>query len=149
MLKNTSTSQLTIADVKWFADDGVFMIKAPVADQTLEMGFQWQDEDRYKITFSVYLSLYSKRKHMGINEDKKLSTGKNPFMTYKIALKCFELLEKRCLMEEDLQDKDILIYCNWVDNRRRDAYYKVLHKRGYDWMMYQNKRAIGKWFRRN
>ena len=85
---------------------------------------------------------------MGINEDKKLSTGKNPFMTYKVALKCFDLLEKRCLKEETLAEKDILLYCPWVDHRRRDVYYKVLHKRGYDWMRYQNQKVIGKWFRR-
>lgn len=148
MLKNTSTSQLTIHDVEWFPNDGVFRIKAPIEDQTLEMGLQWEEEDRDKITFNIYLALYNKRKHMGINEDKILSTGKNPFMTYKVALKCFDLLEKRCLKEETLAEKDILLYCHWVDHRRRDVYYKVLHKRGYDWMRYQNQKVIGKWFRR-
>ena len=148
MLKNTFTSQLTICDVEWFPQDGVFRIKTPIGDQTLEMGLQWQEEDKSKIIFNIYLALYNKRKHMRINEDKKLSTGKNPFMTYKIALKCFELLEERCLKEESFGQKDILLYCHWVDNRRRDAYYKVLHKHGYNYMMYHNKKLIGKWFRR-
>ena len=27
--------------------------------------------------------------------------------------------------------RDIVIYCHWVDNRRRDAYYRILSKYGY------------------
>ena len=143
-----STLDLSLHDVKYYSADGVFQIKVPIEDQTLEMGLQWNEEDRTKITFNIYLSLYNKRKHIGINEDKKLSTGKYPFMTYKVALKCFELLEQACLKEKEFQDKDILIYCHWVDNRRRNAYYSVLHKQGYNYMMYKNQKVIGKWFRK-
>lgn len=81
--------------------------------------------------FNVALSIYNKRKDMYDNMDKKLSTGKDLIRNFIIARKMFDALEA-VVVEDAIKNKqDIIIFCYWEDNRRRDAYYRVLSRKGY------------------
>ena len=81
--------------------------------------------------WNVALSIYNKRKDMFSNMDKKLSTGIDPFRNFIIARKMFDALEATVIEHGVNNKQDVVIYCHWEDNRRRDAYYRVLSKKGY------------------
>ena len=86
--------------------------------------------------WNIYISVHNKRKDMYDNMDKHTITGKNPFATFSKAREMFYELEAHVLKEELLYrpkcDK-VIFFCTWVDNRRRNAYYRVLSKMGYNW----------------
>ena len=81
--------------------------------------------------WNVALSIYNKRKDMYDNMDKKLSTGKDLIRNFIIARKMFDALEATVVEDAVYQKRDVVIFCHWEDNRRRDAYYKVLSRKGY------------------
>ena len=120
--------------IKCYSRD--YIIDYPIENQTLHLAFEYYEPDTIiksdTIYFNVWLNLYNKRKDMIRNEQLHISTGLNPFKTVLIARKCFIALEEKVL--ETYQSKyNVVIYCHWVDNRRRDAYYRVLSKRGYQY----------------
>lgn len=128
-------------EVRWDETDRKYYIRTKIGNQTFEMGFVEYYATDFAEDFYVYLSVYNKRKHAGDNETQKKITGANPFETYHIAKKAFALLEEAVLYEWN--DKyDVTIYCVWLETRRRDAYYKVLSKRGYRYDRYGNMKVI-------
>ena len=119
-------------------------------NQAYELIMQYQEEDNLQTIWmqfgeiadpmmndyssswwNVALSIYNKRKDMFDNMDKKLSTGKDLIRNFLIARKMFDALEYVTVEDAVSQKQDIVIYCHWEDNRRRDAYYKVLSRKGY------------------
>ena len=85
--------------------------------------------------FNIALSIYNKTKDMYDNMDKKISTGLDPIRNVIIARKMFDAIEAYIVKKEAVNKKrDIYIYCGWEDNRRRDAYYRVLSKKGYSYV---------------
>ena len=50
--------------------------------------------------------------------------------TFMNARRMFDKLEAECMRGFGV-DFDMVLYCTWVDNKRRDAYWKVLSKKGY------------------
>jgi hypothetical protein len=112
-------------------------IKYPEEDnlQTIWMQFGEVDDDSMNSYSSswwnVALSIYNKRKDIFSNMDKKLSTGKDLIRNFIIARKMFDALEATVIEHGVNNKQDVVIYCRWEDNRRRDAYYKVLSKKGY------------------
>ena len=78
--------------------------------------------------------------------DKKIITGKDPIANFLAAREMFYNVEAYLLANElGLGGFDeITIFCTWVDNRRRDAYYKVLSRLGYDWGTYDGEKCIMK-----
>ena len=108
-----------------------------VGNQTIELGMNCTDwvEENKESWWNIFLTIYNKRKDAFTNMDKKVITGQNPFETFITARDMFYDVEAEVLKRE-LQhgrSKKVVIFCTWVDNRRRDAYYKVLHKHGYNW----------------
>ncbi len=104
--------------------------------QTIWMEFGiigWDRDEDLSDTewFNVALSIYNKRKDMYSNMDKKLSTGKDLIRNFIIARKMFDALEAVVVEDAVRNEKDIIIFTQWEDNRRRDAYYKVLSRKGY------------------
>ena len=85
--------------------------------------------------WNVALSIYDKRKDMYSNMYKKIITGKNPIATVLNAREMFNEVEKYVISYELTNGNydELTIFCTWVDNRRRDVYYKVLSRLGYDW----------------
>lgn len=100
-------------------------------NQTLHMELSLYDENQETRQWNIALEIYSKRKHSSKNENAKLITGKNPVESVFTAIKAFKILEKTVC--EAYPDMDHIIFCTWTDTRRRDVYYKVLHRWGYDW----------------
>ena len=86
---------------------------------------------------------------MYTNMDKKIITGKNPFATVAAAKEMFYNVEAYLLDRELVHGSfdEITIFCTWVDNRRRDAYYKVLSKMGYTWGTIDNEKCIMKTYK--
>ena len=121
--------------VCWDESNDEYYIDYPIGNQTLHMGFQLtgpNDDFHKDITyFNVWINLYNKRKDQLRNEDLHLSTGLNPIKTVLVARECFEAIVDTII--DDMQDNetDVVIYAHWVDNRRRDAYYRILKKYGY------------------
>ena len=103
--------------------------------QTLWMEFQEVTDkimnDYSSSWWNVALSIYNKRKDMYDNMDKKLSTGKDLIRNFIVARKMFDALEAKVVEDAVYNKQDIVIFCHWEDNRRRDAYYKVLSRKGY------------------
>ena len=121
-----------------------------VDNQTIELGMNctdWVEENR-ETWWNIYITIYNKRKDAFTNMDKKAITGKNPFKTFATARDMFYDVEAEVLkheLEYGHSDK-VVIFCTWVDNRRRDAYYRVLHKHGYDWGKCSDGKCIMKTF---
>ncbi len=99
--------------------------------QTMHMEFSLYDDTADTRQWNIGLSVFSKRKHSSLNEDSKFITGKNPFESFGSALAAFKMLEHEVL--DRYPHIENIIFCTWVDKRRRDAYFKVLHRIGYDY----------------
>lgn len=117
-------------NVEWNWDNDECYVLIPIENQTLRMGIQLDEYTDTTIYGNIYISLYNKRKHSARNEDNVIMTGLNPFKTIYYGMKAFKFLEEAVLQGYNDRFK-VIIYCSWVDNRRRDAYYKFLSKRGY------------------
>ena len=113
--------------------------------QTIYMGFQLSDITRHAHYWNIILCVYTKRRNIGRIFDEKQITGKNPIATVHAARSMFYLLERKV---EFLGNRkvDNIIYCTWLDNRRRDAYYRFLHRRGYEYGMLFGQKVIYKVF---
>ena len=121
-----------------------------VDNQTIELGMNCTDwvEENKESWWNIFLTIYNKRKDAFTNMDKKVITGKNPFETFITARDMFCDVEAELLKRELVYGRSnkIVIFCTWVDNRRRDAYYRVLHKYGYDWGKCSGGKCIMKTF---
>ena len=127
----------------WNNEKHEYYLDIPIENQTFHMAFQethWTPDSVY---FNIYMTLYTKRKHINKNEELIKSTGLNPLQTIVVARKCFEILEKIILNEFDYLN--IVITCDWLDKQRREIYHKFLSKKGYRYGLhpfYKNKCLI-------
>ena len=121
--------------VVWTEDetdiDG-YLVEEKIENQTMRMELQKVHETMDTRYYGIYLTLFNKKTQIDDNEHKIKSTGLNPIQTYYTAKKLLnELIGYALEQYEYISDKDIVIFCTWLDNRRRDAYYKVLSKYGF------------------
>ena len=119
-------------------EEDAYICREQVDNQTIELGMNctYWTHDEKSSWWNIYITIYNKKKDMYDNMDKHIITGKNPFKTFAKAREMFYAVEAQVLEAELLlqpKTEKIIIYCTWVDNRRRDAYYKVLSKMGYTW----------------
>ena len=107
--------------IYWF-----YRCREKIGKQTLELRFYkyWYDYDTNTIYFSIMLSVHNKRKHLERDMGNKAITGQNPFKNAVIGLRMFEAMEKKTV--EDFSYQNIVIFCSWLDKRRREAYEKIL-----------------------
>ena len=137
--------------VGYRAEDDTYFERRKVGNQTIELGMNYYDENIHdrKSWWNVYITVFNKRKDMYSNMDKKVITGKNPFATVIAAREMFSNVEAYLLDHELVHGgfDEVTIFCTWVDNRRRDAYYKVLHRMGYDWGTIGKEKCIMKTYR--
>ena len=138
-------------EIKWNGYDDEYYVNIPIDNQTLYMAFQLNDWSYDTIYINVCLSVFNKRKHKDYNEDHILITGLNPLATAILARRAFKMLEKETL-DWFNRDRRVIIYCTWLDNVRRDIYYKVLSKMGYRFGTLNGQKVImkvwkkGEWF---
>lgn len=137
--------------VEYRAEDDTYFERRKVGNQTIELGINYYDENIHdrKSWWNIYITIFNKRKDMYSNMDKKIITGKNPFATVVAAREMFSNVEAYLLDHELVHGgfDEITIFCTWVDNRRRDAYYKVLSRMGYDWGRIGKEKCIMKTYR--
>ena len=121
-----------------------------IGRQTVELYLQCQNDDPLDDTlyFNIYLTLYSKRKHVDNNEDAAKVTGKDAIKTFLVVRRMFRDIVNKCLAEFQ-ENYNIVIYCWWLDARRRDAYYRYLKTLGFDWGFYDGHKVIMKKFQRS
>ena len=124
----------------------IYYIQHKHNNQTYELGIEYDRlHNRSTLTAVIYACIYSKRKDKYLNQYNIVSSGKDIFYSYSFFKQAFKLLEQEIIKEFNIFSyKKLIIYCWWTDNRRRDVYYKVLSKYGYDYMQIHNKRVIGK-----
>lgn len=137
--------------VEYREEEDTYFERRRVDNQTIELGINYYDEnihDRHSY-WNIYITVFNKRKDMYSNMDKKIITGKNPFKTFAAAREMFYNVEAYLLDHELVNGgfDEVTIFCTWVDNRRRDAYYKVLHRMGYDWGTIGKEKCIMKTYR--
>lgn len=112
--------------------NGKWYVKEKLSNgQTLLLEFYLYDQTDTNHKWTVVLSVYSKRKHCDSNLDNVVMTGTNPWESVTKAMEAFNLLEKEVV--NFYNNTDNIIFCDWSDNKRRDAYYKFLHKKGYEY----------------
>ena len=133
-------------------EDDTYYERCKVDNQTIELGINYHDSNLHdrKGYFNIYISVSNKRKDMYKNMDKKAITGKNPIANFLTARRMFLEVEAEVIREELYHGPfdEITIFCTWVNNRRRDAYYKVLSRYGYDWGKIDNQKCIMKTFKK-
>lgn len=137
--------------VEYRAEDDTYFERRKVGNQTIELGINYYDENIHdrKSWWNIYITIFNKRKDMYSNMDKKVITGKNPFATVVAAREMFSNVEAYLLDHELVHGgfDEVTIFCTWVDNRRRNAYYKVLSRMGYDWGRIDKEKCIMKTYR--
>lgn len=77
----------------------------------------------------------------------KAITGQNPFKNAVIGLRMFEAMEKKTV--EDFSCQNIVIFCSWLDKRRREAYEKILMRRGYKYGVIDGEKILMKRWNKN
>lgn len=131
--------------VRWLRDQEAYEIKEKLPNgQTIFIQFQELDESKDCENYNICLGVYNKRKHAGVNEDNCRITGRSPFLNVYKAIKMFDEIESFVIEDGSRRGANVRFIVNWVDNRRRDAYYKVLSKRGYDFEMFDGKKQLTK-----
>lgn len=107
-----------------------FFVKERIGSQTFYMEFSICDETADTVYVNVCVALYNKRTQAALNEQNKVLTGKDPIKTVSVGMKAFGMLEK-AVLECYIHQKNVCFMVWWTDNRRREAYSKVLSKKGY------------------
>lgn len=131
-------------NVKYDYKNRTYYIKEKIYNQTMIMQFEECDRSLDMVYYNVVLGVYNKRKHAQKNEDNAIVTGKYPFETVAKAVRAFNLLEQEIIKENKFYNRKIMIMISWVDNRRRDTYYKYLSKRGYKYEVVDGQKFICK-----
>ena len=112
--------------------------------QTIFMALELYDERDCTNYWNVYLTIYNKRKHTMSNLDAVKSTGKNPFESASICRTMFKDLVMELLKSGYNRDCDNMVTITWTDNRRRDVYYRYLHRFGYEYGTVYKSKVIQK-----
>lgn len=133
--------------VQYNSENDEYFIKERIGNQTVKLVFQMHDWNQDTIFFNVYLTLYNKRNQISSNEAEVKITGENPLQTFFVVRKAFKYLVWKVLDEYNWK-YDLIIYCTWLDNRRRDAYYKYLSTKGYRYGHIDGEKCIFKRYKK-
>ena len=133
--------------VQYDRENDEYFVKERIGNQTLKLVFQMHDWNTDTIFFNVYLTLYNKRNQIEGNEAEVKMTGENPLQTFFVVRKAFRYLVWKVL-EEYNWNYDLNIYCTWLDNRRRDAYYKYRSTKGYRYGRIDGEKCIFKRYKK-
>lgn len=101
------------------------------------------------VYYNVSVCIYNKRKHYNRNFDEVRVTGKNPLATIVTGLKMYKALEKEVCESIENRKWNVCFLVHWEDNRRRNAYEKLLTRYGYHMGVYDNTKMLIKQVNRN
>ena len=133
--------------VQYNSENDEYFIKERIGNQTVKLSFQMHDWNQDTIFFNVYLTLYNKRNQIISTAADVNITGENPLQTFFVVRKAFKYLVWKVLDEYSWK-YDLIIYCTWLDNRRRDAYYKYLSTKGYRYGRIDGEKCIFKRYKK-
>lgn len=133
--------------VQYDKENNEYYIKERIGNQTVKLVFQMHYRNKDTIVFNVYLTLYNKRNQISNNESEVKMTGANPMRTFFVVRKAFKYLVQKVLDKYNWR-YDLIIYCTWLDNRRRDAYYKYLSTKGYRYGRIDGEKCIFKRYKK-
>ena len=133
--------------VHYDEENDEYFVKERIDNQTVRLAFQMNNWNEDTVYFNVYLTLYNKRNQISINEAEVKTTGANPLKTFFVVRKAFNYLVWKVLDEYNWK-YDIIVYCTWLDNRRRDAYYKYLSTKGYRYGRIDGEKCIFKRYKK-
>ena len=133
--------------VQYSEENDEYFVKERIGNQTIKLVFQMHDWNEDTIFFNIYLTLYNKRSQITSNETEVKITGENPLQTFFVVRKAFKYLVRKVLDEYNWK-YDLIIYCTWLDNRRRDAYYKYLSTLGYRYGRINGEKCIFKRYKK-
>ena len=133
--------------VQYDRENDEYFVKERIGNQTLKLVFQMHDWNTDTIFFNIYLTLYNKRNQIEDNEAEVKMTGENSLQTFFVVRKAFKYLVWKVLDEYNWK-YDLIIYCTWLDNRRRDAYYKYLSTLGYRYGRIDGEKCIFKRYKK-
>jgi len=131
--------------VHWIRGERAYEIKEKLSNgQTIFIQFQELEDSKDCKNYNICLGIYNKRKHAVVNEDECRITGEAPFLNVYKAIKMFDEIESYVIEDNVRRGDNVRLIACWVDNRRRDAYFKVLSKRGYDFEIFWGKKQLVK-----
>lgn len=133
--------------VQYNSENDEYFVKERIGNQTVKLVFQMHDWNQDTIFFNIYLTLYNKRNQIINNEAEVKITGENPLQTFFVVRKAFKYLVWKVLDEYNWK-YNLIIYCTWLDNRRRDAYYKYLSTKGYRYGRIDGEKCIFKRYKK-
>lgn len=126
---------------RWGVEEHYIQEKLP-SGMTMEFGYSWEvrpHADDYELVLFPFMTVYHKRKKSW-PDDPAQTTGRDGLLPAMIALKTLEHL----VSEHSKQFPSIRVCVEWVDNRRRDVYHKVLSRRGYYFTHWQGRKVLEK-----
>lgn len=121
-------------DIRFRRNDygDTYYVLIPIDNQKMWLGFELVSEVGMETNWwNIAIAVFNKRKHAASNEQAKKLTGQNPIAELVYGRAAVRALEQ--YITDKFRDETNIFYCTWLDNRRRDIYYRVLHKMGYDW----------------
>lgn len=114
---------------------GNYQIVEILSNQQLHMKFIKEKDGLY----SININLYENR----IKNLSKENKEDSPSISASIlGMKMFKALEKKVL--EDNNNKNIVIYCTWFNEKNKKVYYDFLSQYGYEYNKINNKDCIMK-----
>ena len=125
-----------------------YVYRKKLGNQTLSIILSIIDWSNNTIHWNIYLHLYSKRKQIDKNLNNKVITGQNPMVTGIMARNMLREIEKMCV-DQYYSYYTHIFTCGWIDNRRRNAYYRVLSKDGYSFGMIDGEKCLYKKVKKN
>ena len=119
--------------------------KTKIKNQTVQVSFQ-PDYKKGKGYWNIALSIYNKRRQEIDNFDAVKNTGNIGLAGLLFARQAVKDFEQIINDEYKTFNKSwrFFLYCSWLDNRRRDIYYRGLKDLGYKFSQYEGKKVLMK-----
>jgi hypothetical protein len=135
-------------EIKKYEGDFMFpycYAKRKFNGQTVLVKFQ-SFEFNSSVQWNIVLSIYSKRKHDGKNHEQLKHTGKIGLDGLLFARKAIIAFEEFLKTEFShvVEINKFVIYCGWLDNKRRDIYHRGLTDLGFSYGLIDNKKVLMK-----
>lgn len=129
-------------DGEWF---GIHECKYKMSNgQTIVMAFEESMRTLDTKYWNIALYLYTKRGTTPADMSGAKLTGTDPRESFIAVRNMFPKLLGEVTKVH--KSTDNFIYCTWVDNKRRDVYYRFLKKYGFDYGTFGRKKVICRYF---
>ena len=131
-------------DIRYNREERSYIATERIGSQTMKMEMmEWDyNEGSNTVYYNVSVCIYNKRKHYERNFNEARITGNNPIATIAVGLKMYKELEKTVCESAENRNWNVVFLVRWEDNRRRNAYEKLLVRYGYKIDKYDNTKVL-------